>query len=181
MSWQRLIRFEDEYGEEVFGEPLIDGPEELYSLLDQGELYATVLLGDSLMTLEPTPCNVKVKVLKQLLKPADVPGIKCVGLNYAKHSKWADGRTMCAGAVEGSSSNLAALFSPRIRPETSSLSHHLSQATNCHHRARLRHFGPQDRSRYSGLGRRTQYRNWQDGKGYQGRGRFGVYRRVYCL
>ena len=40
MAWARLIRFVDDSGRTVFGEPCKESAEELTSKFDQGELYA---------------------------------------------------------------------------------------------------------------------------------------------
>lgn len=87
MAWQRLIRFEDDAGRQHFGEPLIANADELQSLLESGSLKAKVLAGDGPFSLSATGEECKVKTLLGVLQPADVPIIKCIGLNYMKHSK----------------------------------------------------------------------------------------------
>ncbi|KAJ9647340.1 hypothetical protein H2199_002328 [Coniosporium tulheliwenetii] len=87
MSWSRLIRFEDEDGKICFGEPDIQTSEEL-SAPEDGLLYAYELSGSSPFDLSPERgARKKVKSLQGILKPSDVPIIKCVGLNYIKHIK----------------------------------------------------------------------------------------------
>lgn len=87
MAWQRLIRFEDHAGQERLGEPSIESIEEFYGLLEHGDLIATEMRGEDLFALTPTGEKHKVKKLLGLLKPSDVPIVKCIGLNYMKHSK----------------------------------------------------------------------------------------------
>lgn len=87
MTWQRLIRFEDESGQERFGEPLIGKSEELQAFLQSGTLSARALSGTGPFALSRTQEVYEVKRLLEILKVGDVPIIKCIGLNYMKHSK----------------------------------------------------------------------------------------------
>lgn len=88
MAWLRLIRFEDENGTICFGEPEIHSAEELPTLLESGQLYAHEISGSSPFQLSTEMgTRKKVKSLRAILEPSDVPIIKCVGLNYMKHSK----------------------------------------------------------------------------------------------
>lgn len=88
-SWERLIRFEDEAGNVQFGEPLFgsNDPSLINELADRGELEARCLVGSDLFSLSASTEVVKVKKLVTLLSPRDVPIVKCVGLNYMKHSE----------------------------------------------------------------------------------------------
>ncbi|KIW31492.1 uncharacterized protein PV07_03136 [Cladophialophora immunda] len=92
MSWQRLIRFEDEAGQEAFGEPIVDNADDVQTLVDQGSLVVKVFTGEGPFDLQPTSREVKAKKLLPLLYPRDVPIVKCIGLNYTAHIKEA-GRT----------------------------------------------------------------------------------------
>ena len=87
MSWHRLIRLEDEVGCVKFGEPCINDAEELDTSLQRGSLVAKVLVGSDPFALKETGDKCKVKKLLPILKPENVPIIKCIGLNYMKHSK----------------------------------------------------------------------------------------------
>jgi hypothetical protein len=87
MSWLRLIRFEDNAGQVKFGEPIVDTADDLKTLLAQGKLSAKVFAGDGPFDLKSTSQEAKVELLLPLLYPSDVPIIKCIGLNYVKHSK----------------------------------------------------------------------------------------------
>ena len=95
MSFERLIRFTTEDGRCLFGEPLISSPAELQEHLEKGILKARLLEG-----LEGNPwldfeaarphSPDEIVLVKQIIGPLDVrhvPIIRCIGLNYIKHSK----------------------------------------------------------------------------------------------
>ncbi|TPX16935.1 uncharacterized protein E0L32_003497 [Thyridium curvatum] len=84
-SWNRLIRFADDNGNETFGEPCISNEGELTSLLEQGQLYAVEYKGASPVSATAKGDKIHVKKLLPILRPADVPIIRCIGLNYIKH------------------------------------------------------------------------------------------------
>ena len=86
-GWQRLIRFEDSSGTVRFGEPLIEDAAQIQDVLRSGKLEATAFEGTSPFDLKPTGKTFTVKNLLGILKEEDVPIIKCIGLNYLKHSK----------------------------------------------------------------------------------------------
>jgi 2-keto-4-pentenoate hydratase/2-oxohepta-3-ene-1,7-dioic acid hydratase in catechol pathway len=87
MAWARLIRFVDDTGNTLFGEPCIESAEELSTKLEQGQLYALELKGKSPFELSDPGERVHVKSLVGVLNPEDVHAVKCIGLNYMKHSK----------------------------------------------------------------------------------------------
>ena len=88
-AWERLIRFEDEAGNVHFGEPLFgsNDPTSIHELVEREELQTRRLVGSDLFSLSASTEIVKVKKLVALLSPRDVPIVKCVGLNYMKHSE----------------------------------------------------------------------------------------------
>jgi hypothetical protein len=86
MAWQRLIKFKDPQGEVHYGEPIIKDADELAEKLASKTLEAKVLQGDSLPDLQPTGDTSAVAELLGPLTPEDVPIVKCIGLNYIKHS-----------------------------------------------------------------------------------------------
>jgi hypothetical protein len=86
MAWSRLIRFLTDEDKEVFGEPDIQSAEELLEKAQKRELYATEFSGSELFALSLSTKGVHVKQLLEILRPADVPIIRCIGLNYMKHS-----------------------------------------------------------------------------------------------
>lgn len=90
MAFSRLIRFRDQHGKERFGEPVINDADELLERLQTNELYATVLEGTGpfdLTLTSSTERKVKVTEILPILQPSDVPLVRCIGLNYIKHSK----------------------------------------------------------------------------------------------
>ena len=80
--WQRLIRFRDIEGQVHYGEPLINDAEDLA----KKDLQASILIGSDIFSLQSSGSKAAVAEILGPLKPADVPIIKCVGLNYATHS-----------------------------------------------------------------------------------------------
>lgn len=89
VSWNRLIRFKDPSGVIRFGEPDVSDASQVQELLDQGKLEAFEFDGTGLFDLHPTQTKYTVKSLLSILEPGDVPIVKCIGLNYMKHSKCA--------------------------------------------------------------------------------------------
>jgi hypothetical protein len=95
MSFERLIRFITEDGQCLFGEPLISSPDELQEHLEKGILKARLLQGlegSRWLDFEAASPHSpdEVVFVKQIVGPLDVehvPIIRCIGLNYIKHSK----------------------------------------------------------------------------------------------
>lgn len=85
-TWSRLIRFIDDNGNETFGEPLVKSETELEQLLSSQNLYATEFKGQSPTSELVKGEKVHVKAIRDILTPSDVPIIRCIGLNYIKHS-----------------------------------------------------------------------------------------------
>jgi len=85
MTWQRLIRFEDDTGAVSFGEPVIETGDELQALFGKGELLAEELKGTGPFDLTTRGSKRPVKRILGLFTPEDVPIVKCIGLNYIKH------------------------------------------------------------------------------------------------
>lgn len=91
VAWERLIRFVAEDGNTYRGEPILPGPDfDLGTTTEETKLQAKVIKGDDIYDTTGRGCVVteEVKTVKQLLGPlsqADVPILRCVGLNYAKH------------------------------------------------------------------------------------------------
>ncbi|RDL35136.1 Uncharacterized protein BP5553_07067 [Venustampulla echinocandica] len=90
--WKRLIRFVATDGRILRGEPLLPSPNfDLGTTTAETKLQAKVIVGDDPYdtTGKTTVSDEKVTV-KKLLGPLaqdDVPILRCVGLNYAKHIK----------------------------------------------------------------------------------------------
>lgn len=87
-SWSRLIRFAADDGRETFGEPVVDGDKDFDARVAANDLWAVELTGAASPVGALTRGDkIHVKELRQLLRPADVPIIRCIGLNYMKHSE----------------------------------------------------------------------------------------------
>jgi hypothetical protein len=89
--WKRLIRFVATDGRTLRGEPILPSPDfDLGFTTAETKLKAKVITGDDLYDVTgKTKVTEEVVVVKQLLGPLaqqDVPILRCVGLNYAKHS-----------------------------------------------------------------------------------------------
>jgi len=89
--WERLIRFVAMDGRVLRGEPILPFPDfDLDSTTAETRLKAKVIAGnDSYDTTGATKVTDEVVTVKQLLRPLaqeDVPILRCVGLNYTKHS-----------------------------------------------------------------------------------------------
>ena len=87
MRWSRLIRFIDASGVSRFGEPEIKDATKLVEECLAGRLYAREFVGDEPFSLTEGSERLLVKEILGILRPSDVPIIRCVGLNYMKHSK----------------------------------------------------------------------------------------------
>lgn len=90
VPWERLIRFVAEDGRVLRGEPILpDADFDLGTTTEATKLQAKVIQGDDLYdTTGATVVTDEVVTVKQLLgplAPSDVPILRCVGLNYAKH------------------------------------------------------------------------------------------------
>ncbi|OGM40721.1 fumarylacetoacetate hydrolase family protein [Aspergillus bombycis] len=87
MSWSRLIRFVDTTGKVCFGEPAINDVTKLVDECLAGTLYAQEFVGDSALSVTPGARRLQVKEILGVLRPEDIPIIRCVGLNYMAHIK----------------------------------------------------------------------------------------------
>ncbi|OJJ98425.1 hypothetical protein ASPACDRAFT_1889621 [Aspergillus aculeatus ATCC 16872] len=75
LSWKRLIRFGALDGRILRGEPILPAKREmdLGQITEANQLQARVLQGEDIYDTTPDQA------------PSDVPILRCVGLNYAKH------------------------------------------------------------------------------------------------
>lgn len=90
VAWERLIRFVAEDGRVLRGEPILPSPDfDLGTTTEETKLQAKVIQGEDIYdTTGKTVVTDEVVTVKTLLGPlaqADVPILRCVGLNYAKH------------------------------------------------------------------------------------------------
>jgi hypothetical protein len=92
-AWTRLIRFIPAGGARtpIYGEPIIAAGVDLADAADAGQLDARVVHVESSVFDSNTKVTDEVVRVGTLLGPLamrDVPDIKCIGLNYRKHSEW---------------------------------------------------------------------------------------------
>ncbi|KAJ5673976.1 hypothetical protein N7462_009415 [Penicillium macrosclerotiorum] len=97
LPWKRLIRFIATDGRTLRGEPILPTPTTDLGLITEADkLQARVIQGEDIYdTTGKTQVTDEVVTVKTILGPlaqSDVPILRCVGLNYAKHIKEA-GRT----------------------------------------------------------------------------------------
>lgn len=92
LAWRKLIRFEADDGRILRGEPIWqdNAPIDLGLITAKDRLQANVLVGEDIYDTTGTThlTNETVTVAKILgpLTSAEIPILRCVGLNYAKHS-----------------------------------------------------------------------------------------------
>ena len=91
VAWDRLIRFEEEDGKVHYGEPILPSHDfDLGKVGSNDDLKAKVLVGTDIFDVTGgTYVSDEVVPVKKLLGPlkrTDVPIVRCIGLNYAKHS-----------------------------------------------------------------------------------------------
>ncbi|KAM0322185.1 hypothetical protein ACHAQA_009675 [Verticillium albo-atrum] len=84
-SWSRLIRFVDDSGNETFGEPQVTDENDFAARVAANDLWAVEFKGQSPVSSLSKGEKVHVKEVRDILRPADVPIIRCIGLNYIKH------------------------------------------------------------------------------------------------
>ena len=92
LPWKRLVRFVAADGRILRGEPILPTADfDLGFVTEQDGLQVKVLTGDDPYDVtgktKLTDETVTVKKLLGPLTPKDVPILRCVGLNYAKHSE----------------------------------------------------------------------------------------------
>jgi hypothetical protein len=91
LVWERLIRFVATDGRILRGEPILPSPDfDLGNTTEATKLQAKIITGsDPYNTAGDTKLSSEVVTVKRLLGPLaqdDVDILRCVGLNYAKHS-----------------------------------------------------------------------------------------------
>ena len=92
IAWKKLMRFQSDDGRILRGQPVSqnDAPVDLGLVTAENKIQAKVLVGEDIYDTTGIThlTNETVTVAKMLgpLTPNDVPILRCVGLNYAKHS-----------------------------------------------------------------------------------------------
>ncbi|KIW92085.1 uncharacterized protein Z519_07069 [Cladophialophora bantiana CBS 173.52] len=92
LLWTRLIRFVATDGRLLRGEPILPSEDfDLGNVTEADQLKAKVIVGDDIFdTTGKTEVTDEVVTVKKILGPLareEVPILRCVGLNYAKHIK----------------------------------------------------------------------------------------------
>ena len=89
VAWSRLIRFVATDGRILRGEPILSSTDaDLGQITERDELQAKIIVGDDIFGSE-TRVSEEIATVKELLGPLtphDVPILRCIGLNYGKHS-----------------------------------------------------------------------------------------------
>lgn len=95
LPWKRLVRFIATDGRTLRGEPILPssiGTTDLGLITESDKLQVRVIEGDDIYdTTGRTRVTDEVVTVRTMLGPLaqeDVPILRCVGLNYAKHSEW---------------------------------------------------------------------------------------------
>lgn len=83
----RYLPPNDKTGVARYGEPVIKADEDVGVLASRGALNVKVLEGSGIFDLTGTERIESVGKLLGPLTEADVPIIRCIGLNYTTHSK----------------------------------------------------------------------------------------------
>ena len=91
--WSRLIRFESTDGRLLRGEPILPSPDfDVGSTIEATKLQAKVIEGQDIYdTTGKTKVTDEIVTVKKLLGPLaqeDVPIVRCIGLNFLKHSTY---------------------------------------------------------------------------------------------
>lgn len=92
LPWKRLIRFIATDGRTLRGEPILPTPTtDLGFITEEDKLQARVIEGEDIYdTTGKTRVTDETVTVRTILGPVtqeEVPILRCVGLNYAKHSK----------------------------------------------------------------------------------------------
>ena len=92
VAWTRLIRFEATDGRILRGQPILPSPNfDLGTVTEETKLQANVIQGSDIYdTTGSTRVSDELVTVKKLLgplAPQDVPILRYVGLNYAKHGR----------------------------------------------------------------------------------------------
>jgi hypothetical protein len=100
VTWQRLIRFVSTDDKILYGQPILPSPDfDLGQVTERDQLKANIIEGDDIYdTSGKTRVSNEVATVKRILGPlaeSDVPIVRCIGLNYAKHSTHNIPITLC--------------------------------------------------------------------------------------
>ncbi len=92
VAWERLIRFVATDGRILRGQPILPSHDyDLGNHQGKDDLKANVIVGKDIFSTDGgTKVTEEVVTVRQILGPLtaeDVPILRCIGLNYAGHSK----------------------------------------------------------------------------------------------
>ena len=93
LAWKRLIRFEATDGRILRGEPILPADQEidLGFVTEKDGLKVKILSGEDIYnTTGKTTLTEEIATVQNILgplAPEEIPILRCVGLNYAKHSE----------------------------------------------------------------------------------------------
>ncbi|OAL52690.1 hypothetical protein IQ07DRAFT_620236 [Pyrenochaeta sp. DS3sAY3a] len=89
VAWNRFVRYIPQGQSQtiLYGDPIIEESEvdRIAQIAEEGRLKVKVLEGDHPLNATPNGQTDKVAQLLGPLEPADVPIIRCIGLNYKTH------------------------------------------------------------------------------------------------
>ena len=93
VAWKRLIRFVATDGRTLRGEPILPSEDfDVGTATEADGLQAKVIIGEDIYdTTGKTFVTNEIVSVKKVLGPlaaSEVPILRCVGLNYAKHSMY---------------------------------------------------------------------------------------------
>jgi 2-keto-4-pentenoate hydratase/2-oxohepta-3-ene-1,7-dioic acid hydratase in catechol pathway len=163
VCWNRLIRFVTPDGRILRGEPILPHDDfDLGTTTSEIGLQAKVIEGNDIYdNTGATSVTDEIVQVDKLLGPLaqdDVDIIRCVGLNYAKHSKSGNSVEIHIEYTEPLTSH----HSQRSRAHTTAVSLHFLQAKHLYCRSWRGRCHSQNRSRRSSrLRRRTLHCHWQ--------------------
>lgn len=123
-NWDRLIRFIATDGRELRGEPILPSTDfDVGTTTEKTELKAKVIHVANGDVFDPaTKVTDETVTVKELLGPVtteEVPIIRCIGLNFIKHSRSTQSSSHPTCIIE---IFVDAVFSPRRRPHSPTLS-----------------------------------------------------------
>lgn len=159
-NWDRLIRFVATDGRELRGQPILPSPDfDIGTATEETQLKANVISVKNNDIFDPaTQVTDEVVTVKKLLGPVtqdEVPIIRCIGLNFIKHSTCPLPHIF-PYSTPFTDQQLTCSPSPRRRPHSPPLPLHLYQSKHVPRRPRRPHRNPQNCTRQpSRLRRRT--------------------------
>lgn len=160
-NWDRFIRFIATDGRELRGQPILPSPDfDVGTTTAETGLKAKVISVANNDIFDPaTKVTDEEVVVKELLGPVtidEVPIIRCIGLNFIKHSEFPFARPIHELISHSRTLNLTHHNSPRRRPHPTPLPLHLHQSQHLPKRPQRKYHRSKNRTgQPSRLRRRT--------------------------